>query len=509
MNRGSRIAVIAVTLLTMALVLLAGLSGAPDRNWDKWGRHEKQYEELTDALLSGQLALKETPGAFLAETDNPYDPVERSVAAAEADSYALIDTAYYNGKYYTYFGVTPALLLYLPFRIVTGRMLPTWAAVIFLGVLTVPACFFFVFSLRKRYYAESNGAVGILLGILLVGAVGLPYLTAFCTTYSMPAVMGLFLSLTGLGIFLRAERPDGTLRRPCLLAGSVLLALTIGCRPVFAASYLLLFPIFLGAIRRGAFFRREKASLTNTVIVLVPALLLGSGFLTYNCLRFGNPLEFGFRYLFTTSDLLHSRLSVGASVESARLLLLQTPDLSTHFPFMVIFDYFGQYASELYVEPLFGGLLPLHPFLAAGLLLLIPTMLFSCVVKKKKETPAAGSPEQTKKAAPWGLALLSLIVAGVILATDASIAGVSQRYESDFALFVFLPAAVAFLTLYEVLSDRRLCRILLIVFLLLLTCAEVFLTFASICCDGRYFAMRDWNPSAYNFLRNIIFGFLP
>ncbi|MBR5116931.1 MAG: hypothetical protein IK096_07670, partial [Lachnospiraceae bacterium] len=357
----AEIAAAAVILLCMALILLSGLSSAPQVNWDSWGRHEKQYEELTQALLSGRLSLAEEPAAFLSEMDNPYDPAARTIAGDEAGAYALIDTAYYHGRYYVYFGLTPALLLYLPVFLFTRRILPTWIAVILTATLLVPVICLFIRCLCARYAPRTPAGIRLLLSISLTGILGTPYLAAFCTTYSMPAVMGLLLTLAGLTCFLCAERPDGSFRRTVLISGSVLLGLTIGCRPVVAASYLLLFPLYADAIRRGAFFRTEKSSLTNTVSILLPALLTGSLFLVYNALRFGSPLEFGFHYLFTTRDLLNGRHSFGETLTGMHLLSLNLPRIHRVFPFMEIVDYMGQYRNSLYVEPMFGGLLPLHP----------------------------------------------------------------------------------------------------------------------------------------------------
>ncbi len=483
-----------VILLCMLLILLAGLSSDPAHNWADWGRHEKQYEEMTAALAAGSLSLTEEPAPFLAEMDNPYDPAARSIAGNEADAYALIDIAYYNGKYYVYFGLTPALLLYLPVFLLTGRLLPTWIAVILTAVLCVPAVFLFLRCLCARYAPKTPAGIRLLLGVSLTGILGLPYLAAFCTTYSMPAVMGILLTLTGLSCFLTAERADGSFRRPMLVTGSVLLGLSVGCRPVFGAAFLLLFALYSDGIRHGAFFRAKKEALTNTVAVLLPAFLTGSIFLVHNALRFGSPLEFGFRYLFTTRDLLHGHHSVGEILEGARLLFLNPPVVRRVFPFMEIVDYAGRHRDTLYVEPLFGGLLPLHPLLpagaAAGLLLLI----------------AACPADKRARANRIGLSLLSLALGAVILFLDAGIAGISQRYESDFALFFFLPAVFAFLLpgrdpetspSGDGKSRQIFCRLLTFL-LLILTSAEVFLSFAGILCDGRYFAMRDWNPDAYN-----------
>ncbi|MCR4763534.1 MAG: hypothetical protein K5696_08380 [Lachnospiraceae bacterium] len=489
----------AAMVICMLAVLLCGLSAAPQRNWQEFPRQEKQYEELTAAITSGQLSLLEEPAPFLAAMDNPYDPTARALASEEHGGSGLIDMAYYNGRYYVYFGVTPVLLLFLPVFLLTGRILQTWIAVILCAVLCVPVGFLFVRALCDRFFRDSVYSVRLLLSLFLPGVLGIPYLAAFCTTYSLPAVLGLLLLLTGFTLLLSAERPDGSMQQGKLACGSVCLALTIGCRPAFAAAYLLLFPLFGGAIRKGAFFRLRKDAVRNTAAVLLPAFVIGSGFLIYNALRFDNPFEFGFHYLFTTRDLLHGRHTPAQTLTGAHLLFLQMPILHRVFPFLETIEIPWQNENSLYVEPMFGGLLPLHPLIPAGLLLL--PFLF---IRRDRSGRVCRA-----------LALSSAALGVLLLFIDSSIAGISQRYESDFALFFYLPAAIGILTLCErpatsspkdgqttvsPSSDKRRQHALhfLIILLPILLFAEIFLSFSSILCDGRYLAMRDWNPAAYN-----------
>lgn len=52
----------------------------------------------------------------------------------------LLDTSYYKGKIYLYFGIMPVLLFYLPFNILTGLYLTDKVLVFILGCIS----FFFV-----------------------------------------------------------------------------------------------------------------------------------------------------------------------------------------------------------------------------------------------------------------------------------------------------------------------------------------------------------------------------
>ena len=71
-----------------------------------------QYGALAHSLLNGRLDLEKDPPAAMAELENPYDTAARQAAAPDA----LWDVAYYNGRYYVYFGIVPCLLFQLPFE---------------------------------------------------------------------------------------------------------------------------------------------------------------------------------------------------------------------------------------------------------------------------------------------------------------------------------------------------------------------------------------------------------
>ncbi len=74
------------------------------------------YNLLAQGFRAGQLNLKiDIPPGF-AQLANPYDP------AAHAP-YPVLDMSYYKGKFYLYFGVTPAVVLFWPYAALTDGYL--------------------------------------------------------------------------------------------------------------------------------------------------------------------------------------------------------------------------------------------------------------------------------------------------------------------------------------------------------------------------------------------------
>ena len=64
------------------------------------------------SLLNGRLDLEQDPPAAMQEMANPYDTAARQQAAPTP----LWDVAYYQGRYYVYFGVIRACCSSCPLR---------------------------------------------------------------------------------------------------------------------------------------------------------------------------------------------------------------------------------------------------------------------------------------------------------------------------------------------------------------------------------------------------------
>ena len=109
--------VIAFACLQVGAVLVLGVVSPYGRAVQNLDNH-RQYYDLAVSLSKGQVFLDEEPSSQLMGMDNPYD---RQARDAEGVSYHW-DRAYYEGKYYVYFGVMPALVFHLPYYLVTGAL---------------------------------------------------------------------------------------------------------------------------------------------------------------------------------------------------------------------------------------------------------------------------------------------------------------------------------------------------------------------------------------------------
>jgi hypothetical protein len=98
------------------------------------------YNLQADAVRAGQLSLLEPAPEGLAQLPDPYDPVANVSFREGHDSRAgLHDLSYYNGKLYLYFGVTPVVVLFWPWLVITGGHFPQELAVLLFCGIGLPA----------------------------------------------------------------------------------------------------------------------------------------------------------------------------------------------------------------------------------------------------------------------------------------------------------------------------------------------------------------------------------
>ena len=96
-------------------------------------------KNFIEALSKGSISLLEKPNDRLLKMSNPYDSFGRYAEGIIRDKDYIWDSALYNGKYYVYFGILPALILFLPYYLLTGSVLPSAYGVVVFSILSAIA----------------------------------------------------------------------------------------------------------------------------------------------------------------------------------------------------------------------------------------------------------------------------------------------------------------------------------------------------------------------------------
>lgn len=418
-----------------------------------------QYGHVADSLLSGRTWLDlRVPQAF-AHASDPYDPAVRERLLSRGVTPIYWDYAFFHGRWYSYFGVLPALVLFAPYRIVTslwipgGAMLPAGAAVVVLMLGFVLFGSLLVIRLLTRL-APHVSLAGTLLSLALffIGSSAI-YLYFRTNFYSVPFAASLLLSTLGLWLWLGARQAPpqracgganadgspswaegmaGELSLPHLAGGSVCIAANFGCRPAFTLVALLGFTIFarqirelLRAARNAATGGGKSAGITPMrflrapLAVLIPACAVVAPLTAYNAVRFGSAFDFGNEYQITVANMARYREPWGNLVRTLGYYMALPLHATSRFPFLMISPApLGQWG---YTEAMVGGTFLLCPVL----------LLCFAVVASRRRLSRSGC---------WGTLVACLALAMALMVLDSSMGGLGWRYMVDFGWLLALAA---------------------------------------------------------------------
>ncbi len=256
-------------------------------------------------LLDGKLSLKVDVPPELLQAPDPYDPAKRPAGIA------LHDASLYHGRYYIYYGVVPAVVALLPFRLLTGIDLPVPIAVFAFALAGLALALVILAELRRRFFPACGQVMAFILALGFGFACCAPILVRRSSMYELPITCGSFFALAALGCFYLGLRQES--RRTLWLAWSSLAwGLAIGSRPTYLVAPLGLLAGFPILFRRADNSRvRGAGAVRLWLAAVVPLAIVGGLLAAYNYARFGSPTEFGVSYILSgvyESKIEHFRL---------------------------------------------------------------------------------------------------------------------------------------------------------------------------------------------------------
>ena len=150
-----------------------------------------------------------------------------------------------------------------------------------------------------------------LLGQLSVGMGSmLVFLTARPFFYEVAGASGLFFVALGLWLIMGSTASPFNVKKFSLTLGCLCMALAVGCRPTyFLISFLV--PILLfDEIKRLWVNRRHTPQELLRIIgcVCIPYIIVASGLMYYNYIRFDSVFEFGANYMLTGENINKAHL---------------------------------------------------------------------------------------------------------------------------------------------------------------------------------------------------------
>ncbi len=354
-----------------------------------WGRGDLggYYNWLARGFAEGHLYMPVEPDPRLLALPNPIDP------KAGLDLPKMFDAVLYNRHYYLYHGAAPAVLLFVPWLLLTHHDLPENYA---LYLLCLGGYLFMALTLMAL--ADRGPWMTGLMLVALACCTLVPFLLNRIWVYELAIGGGYFCIAAAIYFFVRQWH----------WASGLMFGMAVGCRP------------HLGIVAGFALAALAISNRRRLPAFLIPLAAVGVAIAIYNFARFGNPLEFGLTYQITgenqgrvTPRLVNVRPGLFYN-------LLAGVDFSAVFPWLLmpLQPRVVPRPPEYFIEPIVGALW-LAPFLPAALGVFFIRRLRALI---------------------WFVPVSALAILFFLTTTGLS----TQRYEVDFLPLLVLAALAVF-----------------------------------------------------------------
>jgi len=439
----------AFATLTVLLALVAYVWFISCGLWVEWPNTTNDYTQLASAFQHGSLALEAKPSPALLALHNPYDPGER-----HSLNYPL-DYSLYNGKYYLYFGPTPALFLLL-LRLLGFDNIgdQTLSFVFAAGIFIVQSLL--IIKIWRRFF-HTIPAWMIPLCILFCGLMSpMPWILTLARVYEAASTGGQFFFLAGLYFLIIAMERESISVGGFLVAGTLWM-LAVGSRLtlILPVGFMILMAAFW-AFRIHSGTRLFSTAVRPLISLALPSILGLAILGWYDWARFNSVFETGLMYqlagpfLQLYSHVLFSPLYLLPDLYN---YLFVRPKIIRTFPYVKA----GQGAGasrfpflslpRVYYANNLSGILPSTPFI---LFAIIP-MVF--LLLRKKSAGNQADRENHTYSFNW----LTISLAGSSLFGFAPLVmffWVDARYILDFMPSLILLSLIGFWQGYRFMTDK-------------------------------------------------------
>lgn len=423
---------------------------------------EDVFIKTFDALQHGQAHLRMDVSPELAALTES-EVYDNSLRTEKGIPYAW-DHAFKDGKYYSYFGITPIVTLYYPMYWLTHQLPTLRWAIMFYAVLAAAFTCLAVISGVTLLVKKPNFLMLCLSLPASVLTAGIFYTVQYFGIYVLPLVSAICFLMLSLWQGFTACRTETKWKMYAHFACSGLaLGLCAGARPSIAISAAILIPLFLGILMNRE--EKWKQKLLKAGAFAVPLFAVVAGLLVYNQARFGSFTDFGAQYQLTVSNINANQIRLYAIPEGIYHYMLQPPDIKGTFPFVGFsWQGFANYERYRFTYPNVGILWV--PMLALASLLL-RTVCSGGYAK----TPYQSVTALQKKA----VLLTGFATACIVSWMDFCLAGNGAQYIFDIAPVLCICAAIILVTAakpenelrYRVMWISCICSALMFVLILI------------------------------------------
>lgn len=438
MNFGSAAMIACSVCCFTSVIFWLVCSSMEDGNYiayplDGGAEYWQPYLQQFDAFVKGQLHLDVEPSAELLQLSNPYSPDARN-----GINY-MYDRAFFDGKYYSYFGIAPILAVYYPFYLLTG-FLPMDSMV--MGIFSLVTALFLPWAVIEFAKLRNSGTRPWFAAVCAVGAYfssGVLFIQrGRAPFYYIASIAGMAFVSAFVFFLLKAYNQKKMAARIILLFLSGLsFGLAFHSRinsvvpaAVLTAVFVIIY--FIISIRK-----KRVAPFVGEMIVLALPVAAAVGFsLYYNYIRFGDFLQFGTDYQLTLMNTSLYKAGANGFFASLYHYFIQPFVVTDKFPYInLAYLHFADYGKNVYTDSGFGLLA--FPFMLA--LLLNPVLLKSKDISKNGKVMLAAS-------------LLSFVLTAFL---NFGLGGVIFRYTADISLLAAFVSAVIIMEICLILQKNH------------------------------------------------------
>ncbi len=444
--------------------------------------HHNQYDDLAQAFLEGKTYIDndDVPQSLI-DMENPYDTGARYINQQNTGDTYKWDVAFFNGHYYVYFGIVPLLLMYLPCRIIFDAPFPSAVGIMFFASIFALGVFALLELIAKKKFKDVSVGTYLLTAIAFVNCCGAMFLVKRPDFYSVPIITAMAFVVWGMYCWFKGQSEQKKQKLYYLL-GSLFFALSVGCRPQMVLVCAVALPIFI----KDFFTEKQlfsKKGITDLIVLAIPFVVVATGIMYYNYIRFGSVTDFGSSYNLTTNDVTRRGFDIGRTGLGIFTYLFQPPQFTATFPFIEAVTINTNYIGKTIYELCFGGLITS-----------LPVLWFIFALPKVKE--------KLKENNLFSFVLTLLGIGFALVIADTQAGGLLQRYYSDFGFIFFLAAAIVIFAIFDK-KDLKKCNINLHSILFISTILSIVYTITLV------FSVADVtinteNPTLYGTLLHLV-----
>ncbi len=407
-------------------------------------------EELVLAFEKKQVSLIQEPSESLLAAEDPYD---KNLRDSEGVSSAW-DHVFYNGKYYSYYGIAPVILLFLPYHKITGFFFPTDIAVMIFAIIGIIFLALTYNAIIQRWFSRIPSGCYIAGLLIIMTVCGIWFSTGRPLFYEISISSGFaFVALGSYFLISSNVVSTGKTSLPKVTLASLFLAVAVLCRPTLAVYSICACVYYALGFRKSAEVADSediiqtipKRRIKYLVCALLPFVILGSVQMWYNYVRFDSPLDFGIKYSLTINDFVDAEYHTLFVLIGLFGYIFQLPTIKADYPYVETwFTYFK--ANGYYFK---------DTGQTCGIIwLALPVFGYLLTGKALKRLPDRKS--RSRAAAIVGL---PCVIMPLVIIFSIWESGYAVRYVADFSWQIVTGALAILFFLYQTSQNQTLKKL--------------------------------------------------